>query len=209
MHIRTMVTPTFLFKEDKGGGGGGDDAPKTFTQDQVNDLIAREKGKIQAKYDGFDDLKAKADKFDEQQAAGASDLEKANQRAEAAEAKAAKADEKVRHANLLSALADKKLVGAAGRAAAKLLDGVEFDDNDEPKNLDDALKAAKTAYGEAVFSADGTTTNEDESGDKPGEKGKPKGKGGDGGAGGTHDAVKDAPPGMARLAAAYAANAKQ
>lgn len=50
----------------------------TFTQQQVNDLIAREKGKIQARYEGFDDLKAKAARLDEIEEANASELDKAN-----------------------------------------------------------------------------------------------------------------------------------
>lgn len=49
---------------------------KTFTQEQVNDLIAREKGNLQRKYEGFDDLKAKAAKFDDLQAANQTDLER-------------------------------------------------------------------------------------------------------------------------------------
>lgn len=66
----------------------------TFTQQQVNDLIAREKGKIQAKYEGHEDLKAKAARLDELEAANATEVEKANkkvttekERADAAEAK--------------------------------------------------------------------------------------------------------------------------
>lgn len=54
--------------------GNGDG--KTFTQDEVNNLIAREKGQIQRKYEGYDELKAKADKFDELEHASKSDLEK-------------------------------------------------------------------------------------------------------------------------------------
>ena len=70
------------------------DTGKTFTQEQVNDLIAREKGKIQAKFEGFDDLKAKAAELDQIKEANASELEKAQsktkketERAETAEAK--------------------------------------------------------------------------------------------------------------------------
>lgn len=53
--------------------------PKTFTQDQVNDLIAREKGKIQAKYEGVDiaQLRADAEELAEIKEKGASELEKA------------------------------------------------------------------------------------------------------------------------------------
>lgn len=56
---------------DKGG-----DAPTTFTQEQVNDLIAKEKGKIQSRYEGFDEFKAKAEKLDEIESQNQSELEK-------------------------------------------------------------------------------------------------------------------------------------
>lgn len=54
------------------------EAPKTFTQAQVNDLIAREKGKLQSRYEGFDEIKAKAARLDEIEEANASEVEKAN-----------------------------------------------------------------------------------------------------------------------------------
>lgn len=53
-----------------------EDAGKTFTQDQVNDLIAREKGSIQRKYADYEDVKSKASKFDELEAATKSDIER-------------------------------------------------------------------------------------------------------------------------------------
>lgn len=67
----------------------------TFTQQQVNDLIAREKGKIQAKYEGFDDLKAKAAKLDEIEQANASELEKAHGKTERETARADQAEAKL------------------------------------------------------------------------------------------------------------------
>jgi hypothetical protein len=66
----TDATTTTDTTTDSGGAG------KTFTQEQVNDLIAREKGKIQGKYQGFDELKAKAAKLDELKASQMSDVEK-------------------------------------------------------------------------------------------------------------------------------------
>jgi hypothetical protein len=57
-----------------------------------------------------------------------------------------------RDANLKLALTEKGLTGTRARAAMKLLDGVEFDDSsNEPKNLDDAIEAAKTSYGAEMF----------------------------------------------------------
>jgi hypothetical protein len=79
-----------------------------------------------------------------------SDTEKLQKRADDAEAALQAANTRVRDANLTQALA------AAGvahpKAAARLLDGVEFDDaSHEPTNLDDALKAAKASYGDEMF----------------------------------------------------------
>lgn len=70
----TATTDTTTDATGAGGGGSGDD--KTFTQQQVNDLVAREKGNLQRKYDDYDDLKARAAKLDEIEAANQSDLER-------------------------------------------------------------------------------------------------------------------------------------
>lgn len=67
----------------------------TFTQDQVNALIAKEKGKFQQKYGDYGDLKAKAQKLDEIEAANASELEKAQKVAEKAQTEAASAATKL------------------------------------------------------------------------------------------------------------------
>jgi hypothetical protein len=79
---------SLMFAPDEGGGGGdggsgGDGGaagsggqPQTFTQEQVNDLIAREKGKFQSKYGDYDELKAKAAKLAELENASKSDLER-------------------------------------------------------------------------------------------------------------------------------------
>jgi hypothetical protein len=70
----------------------GESGTTTFTQDQVNDLIAKEKGKIQSRYEGFDDLKAKAAELDSIKEANASELEKAQGKATKAEQRAEKAE---------------------------------------------------------------------------------------------------------------------
>lgn len=82
MLIRALH-PMLLFSPDEGGGGdggsgggSGDGAPQTFTQQQVNDLIAREKGKIQQKYGDYDDLRSKATRLDEITNASRSDIER-------------------------------------------------------------------------------------------------------------------------------------
>lgn len=61
----------------------------TFTQDQVNALIAKEKGKFQQKYADYNDLKAAAAKLEEIEQANASELEKAQKKAAELESKLA------------------------------------------------------------------------------------------------------------------------
>lgn len=55
--------------------------PKTLTQEQVNAILAEEKRKTLAKFEGYDDLKAKAEKFDQIEAQNATELEKAVKKA--------------------------------------------------------------------------------------------------------------------------------
>ena len=61
---------------------------KTFTQDQVNAFMAEEKRKTQASFADYDAYKAKAAEFDKAADAQKSELQKAIDRADAAEKKA-------------------------------------------------------------------------------------------------------------------------
>jgi hypothetical protein len=112
-------------------------------------------------------------RLDAAEAARLSDLDREKRRADDAEAKVSTATEKLRKANLLTTLSAEGI--ANPKAAAKLLDGVEFDDDDEPTNLQDRLKAAKAEYGDEFFGAaraprrkpgstDGGAGNEDREG---------------------------------------------
>lgn len=82
---------------------------KSFTQEQVNAILAEEKRKTLAKFEGFDDLKAKAAKFDEIEAQNATELEKATKKA----ADEARAD--------MTATTNNRLVRAEVKAAAAAL----------------------------------------------------------------------------------------
>lgn len=67
------------------------------SQEQLDGILkgrlAREREKVASKYADYDDLKAKAAKFDEAEAAQTSDLEKARKEVEELKAAAAKRDE--------------------------------------------------------------------------------------------------------------------
>lgn len=57
----------------------------------------------------------------------------------------------IREARLLTELTGKGLSGPKALAAVKLLDGLEFDEANQPTNLDDRITAAKAMYGDEVF----------------------------------------------------------
>lgn len=91
-------------------------------------------------------------KLKEKEDAELSENERLKKQAEEAEEKVKAATSKARRANLLTALADDhNLTGARAKAAARLLDSVEYDDGDEPTNLKDAIKAATAEFGEEIF----------------------------------------------------------
>jgi flagellar biosynthesis GTPase FlhF len=125
-------------KEDEKLSEGGVKALKAERE-------AREKAEKEAKAE-----KKRADALEREKL---SEEEKAKKDAEEAIAKGEAGTAKLRRANLLIALAEKGLTGGKAKAAARLLDGVEFDDDDEPTNIDDALTAAKAEYGPEMFTA--------------------------------------------------------
>lgn len=63
--------------------------PKTFTQEEVNSIVAERLGRDRQKYADYDSLKEKAEKFDQLQEANKTELEKANERANKLEAELA------------------------------------------------------------------------------------------------------------------------
>ena len=58
---------------------------KTFTQEEVNSIIAERLGRDRQKYADYDSLKQKAEEFDKLQEANKSELQKATERADALE----------------------------------------------------------------------------------------------------------------------------
>lgn len=136
-----------------GQGDGGQNAGgnKTFTQSEVNEMIARRAEQMmRSRLGGVDpdDLRRKAEKYDELEAANKSELEKANARAEEAEKRATTAETRIKDLSLSTAIRDAASKAGfidAGDASA-LIDrsNIEFD-GDEPKNLDKLLGALAKA----------------------------------------------------------------
>lgn len=67
---------------------GGDEFKPITSQDDLNRLIGERISKVKSQYADYEDLKAKAAKFDEADQANKSELQKAIERAEAAEKRA-------------------------------------------------------------------------------------------------------------------------
>lgn len=60
---------------------------KTFTQEELNQIVSERVKKERAKYEGYDDFKAKAQRFDEMEEASKTELQKAKERAAELETK--------------------------------------------------------------------------------------------------------------------------
>ena len=60
--------------------------PKTFTQEEVNGIVAERLSRDRQKFADYETLKKKAEEFDKLQEANKTELEKANERAKALEA---------------------------------------------------------------------------------------------------------------------------
>lgn len=119
----------------------GGQEPKTFDEQYVKDLRAEA---ARHRKEAADAKK----RVGELETASLSETEKLKKEAEDGRNLAETATGKLRSANLRDALAEKGFAGARAKAVARLLSGVEYDDQDEPKNLDAALKTAETEYGD-------------------------------------------------------------
>lgn len=94
-----------------------------------------------------------------------SDEDKLKKRAEEGDRKSEKATAKLRMANLLTELssADHGLVDP--RAAIKLIEDIEFDDDDEPTNVEDRVKALIAQY--PFLKADGKRSDSTDTANPP------------------------------------------
>lgn len=63
--------------------GTTEEANKTFTQAELDKIVGERLSRERAKYEGFDELKAKAAKFDEMEEANKTELQKMSEKAQA------------------------------------------------------------------------------------------------------------------------------
>ena len=159
-HIAMFAAPS----EPGGDGQQGNESTsgndRTFSQSEVNRIVEDRLRREQAKYADYDDLKAKADKFDAQEEANKSELQKANE-----------ANQK-----LASQLAEQKHSGLVANACLKHGIPAEFADlvtGDDEESVDKAAeKVAKLVAG-----AQGQSTSGREKHPLDGEGNQPGGKG--------------------------------
>lgn len=118
------------------------DEGKTFTQADVDKIVADRIARERAKFSDYDDLKAKASRFDELDAASKTEAEKAAQRAADAETKAAAAEARALRLEVaadkgLSPAQAKRLTGSTKEEleadADELLDTFKPSTSDEEK----------------------------------------------------------------------------
>jgi hypothetical protein len=119
------------------------------------------------------ELKEAQKKADDLEREKLSETDRLKKDAEDALAKVSGATAKLQKANLLLAVAGKSFTNP--KAVARLLDNIEFDDNDEPKNLDSRIDAAKAEFGEELFKTGATSSATDDKDDKKGGEGGKKG----------------------------------
>lgn len=94
----------------------------TFTQDELNSIVNDRLKRERAKYEDYEELKAKASKFDELEEANKTELQRANEKASALEAELTA----LKSANSIREIREK--VSAATGIPAKLLTGETEDD---------------------------------------------------------------------------------
>lgn len=88
-----------------------------------------------------------------------SETDRLKKQAEDGTALASKAQAKLRKANLLTVLNDPEHKIVSPQAAAKLIDGVEYDDADEPTNVTERIEALLTEH--PFLKQDGKQTRQD------------------------------------------------
>lgn len=87
--------------EKKNSGNEGD---RTFTQEEVNSMLAKERRETQAKYPHYDEYKQAYDEAQKKAEADKSELQKATDRADAAEAELAKLKSEKERASWIAAI---------------------------------------------------------------------------------------------------------
>lgn len=123
---------------------GGKSAGVTFTQEQVDAMVKERVKREKAKYADYDDLKAKASKVDEYENASKSELEKAQEKAEALkrdnQALANSVNDKLKKAEVRIQAAQLGFTNPEDAYHLADLSAVDVDADGNVKGVDEALK---------------------------------------------------------------------
>ncbi|MDV7194293.1 MULTISPECIES: hypothetical protein [Mycolicibacterium] len=127
------------------GGGQGSGNERTFTQAELNSKLAQERRETEARFEGYDDFKSKAEQFDQLTESTKSELQKANEVAAEMKSKyeASQADNSKLSTKLLrqQIAAEKELPAAMWkRVQGSTKEEIEAD-------VEDLLKSAGSAGG--------------------------------------------------------------
>jgi hypothetical protein len=133
------------------------------------------------------EAKAQKKRADDLEAESLSDKEKLEKKAADGERLSLEATAKLRKANALLALSATGLDGPKAKAAYRLLDGLEFDGDDEPTNLEARITAAKAEFSDAFPKA--AKADSSNGSDKDADKDKDKNNEDDTHAGARRDAA--------------------
>lgn len=85
------------------GTGDGDGFTPITSQDELNKVIGQRIAKVESKFADYQDLKAKAEKFDEVEESNKSEIQKAQDAARAADERAARAEQAALRADVAAA----------------------------------------------------------------------------------------------------------
>lgn len=145
--------PRVLWAADGGGGGGepsnvtqptGEQAPKTFTQEQVDAIIKDRLARQADRFKDYEDLKKAAGRLKEIEDANLSEIEKAKKASADAEARAQAAEARAREitTRLEVERQARRLNIVDEDAAYRLLEAgaITYGDGGQPTNVEELLK---------------------------------------------------------------------
>ncbi len=144
---------------DDGGQGNDDNPPKTFTQEELNSIIAAEKRKNSASvykalgFDNPDDAKAFVEKYKEVEEKDKSELDKSSERVKELEKEKAAEEKRARKAEY-------KFKAIESGCAAKDADDIvalAMSRVSDDKTFEEALKDVKESYPSLFNSSEGGT----------------------------------------------------
>lgn len=125
--------------DENGKTQGAGQAPKTFTQDEVNEMMGKVRREVSGKYADYDDLAKKAKAYDEAQEAAKTELQKAQEAAAKAMAEVDALKAEKAHADLVA-----KVSAATGVPAALISGDDEEAMSASAKAIADWAKSTST-----------------------------------------------------------------